>query len=370
MSSSGHGLNSLLDATEEIPLPLPSIPLAETTSGRRLHARAFRQAVKVAEISADFLTGAVAVFAASYASHRLGLAHPAGSTSLLSAVAGVLVVLLFQRDSAYRGGNSLLRIGETERALRIPCLAVILLLPFSLAWREPLPCGVLICLPVFLPLLLLAQKHFFLLCVGALHLEGRALAPPHVRRIPQFYLWIKRFFDVAISLLLLVLLLPLLLVLALLIKLDSPGPVLFRQERVGIDGRRFNIVKFRSMHIGSPRYARSPVQADDRRITHFGRFLRRSSFDELPQLLNVLRGEMSLVGPRPEMPFLVDERDPLQRERLRVTPGITGLWQLSADRAFPIHENLEHDLYYIRSRGFFLDVAILIHTAFSCMRGI
>jgi lipopolysaccharide/colanic/teichoic acid biosynthesis glycosyltransferase len=112
------------------------------------------------------------------------------------------------------------------------------------------------------------------------------------------------------------------------------------------------------------------MQANDRRITRFGRFLRRTSLDELPQLLNVLRGEMSLVGPRPEMPFLVEEYDTSQRERLRVTPGITGLWQLSADRALPIHENLGYDLYYIRSRGFFLDLAILIHTGFFAMRGI
>ncbi len=91
--------------------------------------------------------------------------------------------------------------------------------------------------------------------------------------------------------------------------------------------------------------------------------------DELPQLFNVLLGNMSLVGPRPEMPFIVEHYSAQQRTRLQVTPGITGLWQLSADRPFPIHENLEYDLYYIRNRTFFMDAAILIHTLFFAIGG-
>jgi len=110
--------------------------------------------------------------------------------------------------------------------------------------------------------------------------------------------------------------------------------------------------------------------SDDRRITGIGKLLRKTSLDELPQLLNVVRGEMSLVGPRPEMPFLVEQYGPVQRQRLKVTPGITGLWQLSADRAFLIHESPEYDLYYMRNRGFFLDVAILLHTALFVARGV
>ena len=99
-----------------------------------------------------------------------------------------------------------------------------------------------------------------------------------------------------------------------------------------------------------------------------GRFLRRASLDELPQLMNVFLGNMSLVGPRPEMPFIVQDYSSEHRLRLQVTPGITGLWQLSADRAFLIHENIQYDLYYIRNRGFFMDLAILIHTLFFAIR--
>jgi lipopolysaccharide/colanic/teichoic acid biosynthesis glycosyltransferase len=108
----------------------------------------------------------------------------------------------------------------------------------------------------------------------------------------------------------------------------------------------------------------------DERITRVGRLLRKVSLDELPQLINVLAGDMSLVGPRPEMPFLVDQYNSFQRQRLEVIPGITGLWQLSADRAFHIHENIQYDMYYIRNRGFFLDLAILLHTVIFAVRGI
>jgi lipopolysaccharide/colanic/teichoic acid biosynthesis glycosyltransferase len=123
------------------------------------------------------------------------------------------------------------------------------------------------------------------------------------------------------------------------------------------------------MHKGTPRYELSPTTPFDPRITRIGRFLRRSSLDELPQLINVFLGDMSLVGPRPEMPFIVQSYTSEQRQRLQVIPGITGLWQLSADRAFLIHENIQYDLYYIRNRGFFMDIAILIHTLLFAMRG-
>jgi lipopolysaccharide/colanic/teichoic acid biosynthesis glycosyltransferase len=162
---------------------------------------------------------------------------------------------------------------------------------------------------------------------------------------------------------------PIFVLIALLIKLDSTGPVLFIQNRVGLNGRIFRILKFRSMYEGSAKYEPSPTSSLDPRLTTVGRLLRRLSLDELPQLVNVIRGEMSLVGPRPEMPFIVQGYDVAQRRRLSVMPGITGLWQLSADRAFPIHENLEYDLYYVRNRGWFMDLAILIHTILFAMRG-
>jgi exopolysaccharide biosynthesis polyprenyl glycosylphosphotransferase len=149
---------------------------------------------------------------------------------------------------------------------------------------------------------------------------------------------------------------------ALLIRLTSRGPAVFRQLRVGHRGHLFYLYKFRSMYIDSPAYAFSPTSGFDSRVTPIGRFLRRTCFDEVPQLLNVLRGEMSLVGPRPEMPFIVDRYSPLQRRRLEVKPGITGLWQLSGDRKCLIHENLEYDLYYLRHRNLFMDFAVLLHT--------
>jgi lipopolysaccharide/colanic/teichoic acid biosynthesis glycosyltransferase len=188
---------------------------------------------------------------------------------------------------------------------------------------------------------------------------------------PWHYGVTKRMTDLIVSSLLLVLFAPLLFLIALLIRLDSPGPALFVQKRVGRDGEIFEIYKFRSMHTNSPRYDFSPAKSCDPRITMIGRLLRRTSLDELPQLMNVLLGNMSLVGPRPEMPFIVQQYNSHQRQRLQVIPGMTGLWQLSADRAFPIHENIEYDLYYIRNRTFFLDMVILIHTLFFAMgRGV
>lgn len=180
----------------------------------------------------------------------------------------------------------------------------------------------------------------------------------------------KRLFDLAGALFLLVALSPVMLALALAVKLSSKGPVFFVQKRVGHHGRRFRFYKFRSMYVDSPVYAITPQSGRDPRITPIGRFLRRSSLDELPQLFNVLKGEMSLVGPRPEMPFIVDQYNELQRQRLNVKPGITGLWQISADRKIAIHENMDYDMYYINNQSFLLDMVILIRTVTSCLRGV
>jgi exopolysaccharide biosynthesis polyprenyl glycosylphosphotransferase len=179
---------------------------------------------------------------------------------------------------------------------------------------------------------------------------------------------VKRMVDFIGSSLLLVLFAPLLFLVAVLVKLDSPGPALFIQKRVGRHGEIFKMYKFRSMYMDATEYDYSPIASHDPRITKIGRFLRRTSLDELPQLMNVLLGDMSLVGPRPEMPFIVQDYTSEHRRRLQVMPGITGLWQLSADRSFLIHDNMEYDLYYIRHRGFFMDIAILIHTLFFAMR--
>jgi len=181
---------------------------------------------------------------------------------------------------------------------------------------------------------------------------------------------LKRLLDFAGSLALLVVGAPLLILIGCAITLDSPGPLLFTQKRVGKNGKHFTIYKFRTMHVHAPPYELSPSSPNDPRITRVGRFLRRTSLDEIPQLLNVLKGQMSLVGPRPEMPFIVERYTARDRQRLQVKPGLTGLWQLSGDRAFLIHENLEYDLYYMQNRNLFMDLAILLHTAIFAMRGI
>jgi lipopolysaccharide/colanic/teichoic acid biosynthesis glycosyltransferase len=124
------------------------------------------------------------------------------------------------------------------------------------------------------------------------------------------------------------------------------------------------------MRIDAPKYAPSPTSDRDCRLTRIGRLIRRISIDELPQLINVLKGEMSLVGPRPEMPFIVDRYTPLERGRLAVKPGITGLWQVSPARALPIHENLQYDLHYIFHQSLMLDGAILLRTLAAVIRGV
>jgi len=184
------------------------------------------------------------------------------------------------------------------------------------------------------------------------------------------YLFIKRMFDFTMSLVLLILFSPILLLIALLIRYDSKGNPIFVQTRIGLNGKPFTIYKFRTLKCDTNKYELNPVHRNDTRITKVGKWLRKTSLDELPQLLNVLLGSMSLVGPRPEMPFIVEKYNKLHRERLRVKPGITGLWQLSADRSIAIHENMDYDLYYVHEQSFLLDIVILIQTFFFAFRGV
>lgn len=201
-------------------------------------------------------------------------------------------------------------------------------------------------------------------------IDGVLIASMNLPEHKWLYEGTKRIFDFGASLVLLAFTSPLWAILVILIRLDSQGPAFFRQQRVGLRGKTFDLYKFRTMHMDAPQYSLHPTDTNDPRITPLGRWLRRTSLDELPQLLNVLKGEMSLVGPRPEMPFIVDQYNDRHRQRLQIIPGITGLWQLSADRSFLIHENIQYDLYYIRHRNFFMDLAVLLHTAVFAMKGV
>jgi len=200
-------------------------------------------------------------------------------------------------------------------------------------------------------------ENLSLQAIGGIPLIGEKVTP-----IRKFDLFVKRIMDIVFSLLVCLFFLPVFVAIAILIKQDSPGPVIFKQRRVGRKGKEFTIYKFRTMYVEAPKYSFCPKESSDPRITPVGRFLRKTSMDELPQFLNVLKGEMSLVGPRPEMPFIVAQYNALHRERLSVKPGITGLWQISADRQMEIHENIDYDLYYLENFSILLDVAILVRT--------
>lgn len=186
----------------------------------------------------------------------------------------------------------------------------------------------------------------------------------HLRNaeLPFIHRALKRVMDVVVaSGLLAIFALPMLLI-ALIVKLDSKGPVLFRQLRIGKGGLPFQMLKFRTMQTEAPAYAVSPTDPEDPRITRAGKWLRRYSFDEFPQLINVLLGQMSMVGPRPEMPFLVEQYEEWQRRRLDVKPGVTGLWQIVGRKNLPLALNLEYDFYYIKNQSLFFDIVILVKT--------
>ncbi len=191
---------------------------------------------------------------------------------------------------------------------------------------------------------------------------------------------LRRALDVLLAALALLLLFPLLLVIALLIRLDSPGPVLFIQTRVGKHGRSFPVFKFRSMFTDAEERLASVLDSNERsgpvfkmrhdpRITRVGRPLRRCSLDEVPQLLNVLRGEMSLVGPRPALPREVALYTPAQEGRLLVTPGLTGLWQVSGRATLSFEQSVALDLEYVRRQSVGLNVVLILRTIPAVLTG-
>ena len=193
---------------------------------------------------------------------------------------------------------------------------------------------------------------------------------------------VKRLFDLVVGSITFLTLSPILLIISVLIKVDSNGPVIFRQERVGENGRIFKMFKFRTMvpdadsHVAqiteiNPTNGRIlfKKRPDDPRITRIGRFLRRTSIDELPQLLNVLLGDMSLVGPRPELPWLVDQYEPWQRKRFAVPQGMTGWWQVNGRSDKPLHLHTEDDIYYVQNYSIWMDIYILLKTPWVVLRG-
>lgn len=231
-------------------------------------------------------------------------------------------------------------------------------------------------------------------------------APIAVQQLEQkrFYFACKRLLDILVAGSVLLLLLPVILLLALLIVLETPGPAIFRQKRVGLQPRMvggqrtfeigsFTIFKFRTMYRGNDsaahqRFVQAYIRNDekemaeqqgaetqvrklvnDARVTPLGRFLRKTSLDELPQFLNVLRGDMTLVGPRPPIPYEVDMYEPWHHRRLWALPGITGLWQVTGRSSVSFDEMVKLDLEYIEHQSLWLDVKILFKTPLAVVRG-
>jgi lipopolysaccharide/colanic/teichoic acid biosynthesis glycosyltransferase len=181
---------------------------------------------------------------------------------------------------------------------------------------------------------------------------------------------IRRALDILVSASVLLLSSPLLVLAMLAVRLESAGHPIYRQRRVGRDGRPFDVIKLRTMVDGAEHLgAGLAVNENDARITRVGALLRRTSLDELPNLLNVLRGEMSLIGPRPTLPVQVEQYTPRQRGRLAVKPGITGWAQVNGRTALPWSERIELDLFYIEHRSLALDLRILRRTVAMVLGG-
>ena len=181
----------------------------------------------------------------------------------------------------------------------------------------------------------------------------------------------KRAFDLLIGTVIAILVSPILLIIGIAIKIDFPGPALYKSRRVGENGHLFWMYKFRSMTKNADNFLKDVIQINsqgnlihktphDPRITRIGKFIRRTSLDELPQLINVLKGEMSLIGPRPELPALVENYEPWQHKRFAVPQGITGWWQINGRSDKPMHLHTEDDLYYVQNYSLLLDLTILL----------
>ncbi|MBS5950340.1 MAG: exopolysaccharide biosynthesis polyprenyl glycosylphosphotransferase [Clostridium sp.] len=189
------------------------------------------------------------------------------------------------------------------------------------------------------------------------------------------YNFTKRLMDILLSLLGLIIVSPIMLIVAILIKLESTGPVIFSQKRVGLNGKEFNMLKFRSM-VQNAEELKEKLQKqnemsgpmfkikEDPRVTKVGRVIRKTSIDELPQLINILKGEMSLVGPRPSLPKEVAKFEPWMLERLNVKPGLTCYWQVSGRNNIDFEEWMKLDIKYVKDRNIGLDIKLIFKTFF------
>jgi exopolysaccharide biosynthesis polyprenyl glycosylphosphotransferase len=188
----------------------------------------------------------------------------------------------------------------------------------------------------------------------------------------SFYLVFKRAFEILFSIGLLLFTLPVLILTAIAIKLESPGPIFYKQERVGLNGKTFNIIKLRSMRTDAEKNGPQWAAKNDPRVTRVGQFIRKTRIDELPQLINILRGDMSLIGPRPERPMFTEQFDkeiPGFKKRLMVKPGLTGWAQVNGGYEATPAEKLELDMEYIRNQSFKMDLQILFKTVWIVISG-
>lgn len=179
------------------------------------------------------------------------------------------------------------------------------------------------------------------------------------------YMFTKRFFDLTLSIIGLLLVLPILVVTAILIKLESPGNIIFAQERVGLNGRVFKVYKLRSMRNDAEKNGPQWAEKNDARVTRVGAFIRKTRIDELPQFINVIKGEMSLIGPRPERPVFTEQFDKEIKgfkKRLAVKPGLTGWAQVNGGYEISPEEKLKYDLYYIKNCSILLEIKIVFKT--------
>ena len=201
-------------------------------------------------------------------------------------------------------------------------------------------------------------------CVDNLQFQSIILKKDQSNNVKRYY-FIKRNFDIVISLMGLVLLSPIILFFSVLVYIESPGKVIFKQKRIGKNGSVFTLYKIRSMRLDAERNGEQWTQEKDTRILKIGTFIRRTKIDELPQLINVIKGEMTLVGPRPETPtltFKFNDKYPGFVNRLSVTPGLTGLAQISGGYDLSPHEKLKKDLEYIGNQSLIMDIWIVLNT--------